>query len=244
MLSHIHVLQPGGTDSARNLRRERAVAQSALALIAGILLSGPIALLVVALVHPQPAWQDAATYARHAHWIQTLPYAGGFLLVGSCVALVATLHALAPIERRGRANLALAIAGSFAALIVLNYIVQTTFVPSLASPYRDEHAPMISALTMSNPRSLGWALEMWGYAVFGIATWLIAFVFGTSRLERATAATFVANGVMSVIGGIATAVWPGGVMTLAGGIAFAAWNALMLVMGVLVVLAMRRRLAT
>ena len=231
-------MTPLWSSSARKLRAEHAAAQAALVVIAGILLSGPFALWIVGLVHPQPAWQGPARFVAEAHWIQRLPYLGGLVLVGGCVALVAALSPLVPRVHRGRANLALALSAAFAALILLNYIIQTTFVPTLASPEQDA---LIAAFTMTNPRSLAWALEMWGYGVYGIATWAIAAAFGSSRLERITAGAFIANGVTSIAGGIATTVWPGWVLTVAGGIAFAGWNLLVIVMAALVVTVMRHR---
>ena len=55
---------------------------AALLLIAGIVLSGPLGLVVVTMLHPQPAWQDAQTQAaNYSHPIQVLPFFGGFLLV-------------------------------------------------------------------------------------------------------------------------------------------------------------------
>lgn len=241
MLASVHTEEARGTPVAQELRAERAVAQSALAMVLGILLSGPIALLVVGLVHPQPPWESAARFAAELHPVQLLPYVGGFLLIGGCVALVASLHVLAPRERRARANVALVLTAAFAALIFFNYIVQTTFVPALASPYAPEHDALIGGLTMSNPRSLAWALEMWGYGVFGVATWAIAIVFRGGGLERWTARAFVLNAVLSVAGGIATAVWPSWALTVPGVVSFAVWNLLMVVMGVLVIVVMRRR---
>lgn len=214
--------------------RRDAVTRSAIAMIAGILLSGPLALLVVALVHPQPAWRDAATFADAFHPVQLLPYAFGFLLIGGCIALVASLAAIAP---GPRANLALALAAAFGALILLNYILQTTFVPALVRPFHDDQAPLVAALTMVNPRSLAWALEMWGYAVLGVALWLLAGVLHS----RAVAIAIAANGIVSLAGGVLTALLPGWEITVAGGIAFAAWNALMIVLGILVIVAVRRR---
>jgi hypothetical protein len=235
---------PISGDSAPDLRAARSAAHAALAVIAGIVLSGPLALLVVALVHPQPPWASPALFAAEFDRIQLLPYFGGFLLIGGCVALVAHLAALAPPAQRGRANVALALAGAFAALIVFNYILQTTFVPALVTPYRPEHDLLVTALAMSNPRSLAWAIEMWGYGVLGIATWLVACAFDrTDRLERVTRAIFIANGIISIAGALATALAPGWVMTVSGGVAFGAWNLLMVGLGALVIAVMRRRRA-
>ena len=233
---------PITVDSAPDLRAARSAAHAALAVIAGIVLSGPLALLVVALVHPQPAWESPALFAAEFHRIQLLPYLGGFVLIGGCVALVAHLAALAPPAQRGRAQAALALAGAFAALIVFNYVLQTTFVPALVTPYRPEHDLLVTALAMSNPRSLAWALEMWGYGVLGVATWLVACAFDrTDRLERFTGAAFIANGIISIVGALATALAPGWEMTVSGGVAFGAWNLLMIVLGALVIAVMRRR---
>jgi hypothetical protein len=230
----------------RFIARDRAAAyhaaiRAAAVLTAGVILSGPLALLVVDLVHPQPPWQDAATFAAAYHWIQLLPYIGGFALIGGFVALMAALHASATPALRSRANVALSLTAAFAALIVLNYVLQTTFVPARIDPLHPEDAPIVAAVTMANPSSLAWALEMWGYAVLGIATWMIAPIFAGDRLERATSAAFVANGVVSAIGAVATAVAPSWPMTVAGIASFALWNLLVVVMAVLVIVVMVRR---
>ena len=53
---------------------------AAAATILGILLSGPLALLFVNAMHPQPPWQDSARFVEHYHPIQVFPYFGGMLL--------------------------------------------------------------------------------------------------------------------------------------------------------------------
>lgn len=218
-------------------RRDASLA--AAITLAGVVLSGPVSLALVTL-HPQPAWVDAETFARAYHPIQAVPYFTGFLLVGGSLYLIAALHALAAEALRPRATAALGFASAFAALIFLNYIVQTTFVPALARAYSRERAPLIAALAMSNPEAVSWALEMWGYAVLGVATWLIAPVFvGASRFGAVTAALFVANGPVSIAGGVFTALRPGWVMSTAGLALFAAWNLLMVVMLATAIVAVR-----
>ncbi|MGB7218545.1 MAG: hypothetical protein WBD07_07030 [Vicinamibacterales bacterium] len=218
-----------------------AVTVSAVLALIGAVTSGPLGIWLVGATHPQPAWRDAATFVAAYHPIQTLPYVFGLLLVGGFVGLVASLHALAPQEIRPRTVCAVALAGAFAAMIFVNYAVQTTFVPALVTTSSPENAALISALTMANPRSLGWALEMWGYAVLGAATWLVAPVFRHGPLERTTAWLFVANGPLSVLGGIATAAAPGWVLTPGGLLAFAVWNVLVAAMAALAILSMRAR---
>ncbi len=216
---------------------------AASATLAGILLSGPVAMLLVGVTYPQPVWLGAEAFAAAHHPVQTLPYWFGFLLDGGSVALIAALHAMAPPDLKARTGAALAFAAAFAALIFFNYAMQTSFVPVLAEEYSAAKAPVISALTMANPRSLAWALEMWGYALLGVATWLVAPVFSGGRLERATAWLFVANGPVSIAGGFWTAAQPGWVMSPLGLSMFAGWNVLMFAMVVLALVCFRKRAA-
>jgi hypothetical protein len=209
--------------------------------LAGALLSGPVALALLAVTHPEPAWQGPDAFVRSYHPIQTLPYFLGFFLVGGFVSLIASLHAEAPPEMKPHTSAALAFAAAFSALVFMNYVIQTTFVPVLARSDMPAHRELLAALTMSNPKSLGWGLEMWGYAVLGLATWLVAPVFQGSRLERAARWSFVANGPMSLAGGAWTALDPGWELTSAGALAFGLWNLLVVVMAVLSLLVFRRR---
>jgi hypothetical protein len=219
----------------------RTAIAAAAATLAGIVLSGPVSLLLVTL-HPQPAWSGADAFVHAYHPVQAIPYFTGFLLVGGALSLIGALHALAGQELRARSAAALGFAAAFAALIILNYVIQTTFLPALVRGYAPENAALIAALSLANPRALGWAIEMWGYAVLGVATWLVAPVFsGDGRVGRITAALFVANGPVSVAGGVWTAARPGWVMTAAGLALFAAWNLLMLVMVALAIVVLRGR---
>jgi hypothetical protein len=216
---------------------------AALGMLLGIVASGPLAVGWVDAVHPQPHWQGPEAFARHYHPLQTLPYAGGILLVLGLLLLFSSLHALARGQHRVRANLALCLGGVFATFIFANYTLQTTYVPALAQTYAGTDAPLLSALSMSNPQSLAWALEMWGWGFSGLATWLFAPVFQGTALERATRGLFVANGVVSVAGTVWTVAQPGWVMTPAGLAAFASWNVLLAVLAVLTALSLRARIA-
>jgi hypothetical protein len=215
---------------------------AALGAVLGVLLSGPLAVALVSATHPQPAWRDAELFARHYHPIQLLPYAGGILLVTALIVLIATIHASARPRDKAMTGAALTFSGAFAAFIFFNYVAQTTFVPDLAQRYQPANAPILATLSMSNPRSLAWGIEMWGWGLFGVATWLASPVFDRSRVERATAFTFIANGAVSIAGALWTVVRPGWVMTASGLGAFAAWNILLLTMATLTFNAFRRRL--
>ncbi|HEX2877917.1 MAG TPA: hypothetical protein VHO25_00135 [Polyangiaceae bacterium] len=219
-------------DATRSAHRQSATVggHAALATAAGIVLSGPLALLLVNATHPQPPWENAATFAEHYHPIQVVPYLGGILLVTALVMLLATIHVLALDQHKLRTTAALVFTAAFATLIFFNYVVQTTFLPELARTYQDHYAGTLSALSMSNPKSLAWGIEMWGWGLFGLATWLVAPVFQGNRTARLTAQLFVANGIVSIVGTLWTVLQPGWCMTPIGLMAFASWNLLLLVM--------------
>ncbi len=210
------------------------------AMAAGSLLSGPVALLVVGAIHPQPPWRTAEEFARNYHPLQLLPFVLGLVLVSGCLATIAGLHQLADASRKARTTLALLFAAGFGALIFSNYVLQLTFVPLLARSYVPENGPLLAALSMSNPSSLAWGLEMSGYALFGVATWLCSAVFARdSALSRAAAWCFVVNGPLSIAGAVGTALDREWLLAPGGLAAFAAWNLLVLVMSLLGALAFR-----
>jgi hypothetical protein len=217
----------------------RIGAYAAACTLLGALLSGPIAMLAVNATHPQPAWQGPGVFVENYHPIQTLPFFLGFLLVSGLVALIASLHAVAEERHRALTGAALAFVAAFAALVFLNYVIQTTFVPALVSAYTEPDGAILSAFTMSNPRSLGWGLEMWGYGLLGVATWLVAPVFRGSKLERAASWAFVANGPASIVPAVWTALDPGWELTAPGLVSFAVWNLLVVVMAILAFLVFR-----
>jgi hypothetical protein len=84
---------------------------------------------------------------------------------------------------------------------------------------------------------------MWGYAALGAATWFAAVAVRGSRVERAASWLMIANGVMSVVGAVVTAIKLDWVLTPAGFANYVAWNALVLTLSVLLVVAFRRRAA-
>jgi hypothetical protein len=193
-------------------------------------------------VASQPDWRDAETFVASYHPIQLVPYAFGFLLIIGCVTTVVAFARQVP-RHSNRGILALICTSVFASLIVLNYTIQTTFVPGLAADYKPALAPVLEALTMRNPRSLAWALEMWGYAIVGVGMWIVTPGLRGTRLERTTRWLFLLNLVMSLAGGLATAYRIDWVFTSTGLVSFGLWNALMLVLAGLVTLVWQRRWA-
>ena len=215
---------------------------ASLLLITGIVLSGPLGLVVVTMLHPQPAWQDAQTQAANYHPIQVLPFFGGFLLVIGSGLLIATLYQLSAEKDKAVALLAVVCTAAFTSLIFFNYICQTTFIPALLTNYRPEYATIVTTFSFANPGSLCWAMEMWGYALLGLATLLLAPVFNRSSwIEKTTAWLMILNGILSIVGGFITATNLAWVMTPAGLTNYVVWNILVVVLSTFVILALSQR---
>ena len=185
---------------AESLSDARGLRSSATLVVAGAVLSGPVAAVVVSRVAPQPAWTGVDRLRR-----QLPPCAG------------APLRARVPPSRRirvvlrvvpracgcvlrVRASAALVFTGIYASLIFTNYTMQLGFIPRVLK----ERPAYLAALTMANPSSFAWFLEMFGYAAMGVATWLLADGFRGSHRADAIRWLLIGNGVLSILGAACT----------------------------------------
>lgn len=182
-------------------------------------------MLLVSHTAPQPPWTDVLTFADHYHPVQALPYVLGYVLLLGFVMFAAACHAGAQPALRVRTSASLIFTAIYAALVFTNYTIQLGVVPR-ALPTRP---PWLAQLTMANPSSFAWFLEMFGYAALGLATWLVAPGFRGGPRATAIRCLLVANGVVSVAGAACTALFDQWVFSTAGLLSFMIWNALILV---------------
>lgn len=212
-------------------RYDKLISVSALIALSGYILSGPLAFFLVQLIHPQPPWVSPAVFVENYSAIQDLPYYFGFLLIGGMLMLAASHYLNYTGENEKRKFQLLIAFGSttvFCALILFNYICQTTFVRNLALFYKPEYDAAISTFSMANPMSFCWANEMWGYALLGVATWLMSGYYqDKSNFIRSL---LILNGIVSVVSALWTVIDVNWVMTSAGLVGYFAWNILMIVM--------------
>lgn len=186
------------------------------------ILSGPVAMVVVSLAAPQPPWNGVDAFVDSYSPVQALPYLLGYGLLAGFVLFAAACHALAPPALRLRTAASLAFTAIYAALVFANYTIQLGFVPrSLGG-----RPGFLAALTMANPSSFAWFLEMFGYAAVGLATWLVAPAFQGSRRAGVVRGLLVANGLVSIAGAALTALYDRWVFSASGLASFVAWNAL------------------
>lgn len=216
-------------------RQARQISIAATVVLAGIILSGPVAVVLVELLAPQPGWQGVATFVDHYSWLQSLPYVFGFFIAGGFILLVSSVPAGDTDDRRSLRRVALAFTVVSAGLIFLNYVIQTAFIPLSLH----ESPSIVAATTMANPNSLGWALEMYGYAILGVATAFLSPLFNTSVRQRVIARLFVLNCMLSVVGAFLMPIFPGWVLTTTGMLLGAAWNILIAAIMVLILVEYR-----
>jgi len=205
----------------------------------GLLMSGPLAILVVALVQPQPPWNGPTLFVDSFHRIQTLPYYFGYLLVVGSILMLVSVYLLS--KKRAAALAALIFMSIGGAFVIFNYLTQTAFIPAVVNAYTSELGPVITILSMTNPSSLTWAVEMSGYGLMGLGTWLAAGFFGTSRLERIAKILFVLNGVVSVLGALVITIDLSGVFSIAGLVGYGMWNILYLALAVVFYRVLQKR---
>ncbi len=209
----------------------KLIALGSLMALAGFLLSGPLAFLFVQLIKPQPAWTSASIFTANYSPVQNLPYFFGFVLIGGLLILAAAHYLDAANNHLTRLRLLLSLSCTliFSVLIGFNYICQTSFfVHHLAEHYKPEYDAAIATFSMANPMSLCWAIEMWGYAVLGIATWLMAAYYRGKN--NAIRILLTANGLVSVGSVVFMVVDNQWLMTSTGLVAYGVWNILMIVL--------------
>jgi hypothetical protein len=223
-----------GETPAHSAGRRMAIRGAAVA-IAGLLLSGPVSFALLAMIRKSVAWQGAPHFVENFYRLQVAPFFFGFVLVIGCLMLFAGLHALATDDQRPRSTMSLLLAAAFGSLTTFNYLCQTTFIPAITQHYGPAYEGVIDAFSITNPRSLAWAIEMWSYALLGGATWFVAGMFGGTRPRRLLSRLLVVNGAASVAGAIAAAADMSWLTTPIGVGVYMAWNVLMLAILILVV---------
>jgi hypothetical protein len=155
-------------------------------------------------------------------------FCGYFLVIGSLLSFVA-LYLTSKRDKKIWALSALAVNVIFAAVVFLNYIIQTTYVPYLATNNPPETDSVLAVFSMANPGSLAWALEMYGWGGIGLSFVFMAFIFENSKTERTLKILFIANGISSCLSAIITSIDMNWLFSLAGFTALIIWNLLVLV---------------
>ena len=215
--------------------KARFLSTSALIIMVGILMSGPIGNLIVQLVHGQEAWGGVQEFISSYSRIMSMPIAFGFLLIIGFVFFFASLYRTGNDDKRILEISGIIFCAIFASIISLNYLINVAYIPNVL----DQSEANISFLTMGNPKSLAWVLEMFGYGFLGLATGIVAPLFGNKGIQGAIKYLLIVNAVISVFGAVITAIALSGVLSIYGMIGYYFWNALIFVIMLLVIIEFR-----
>ena len=198
----------------------------------GIVFSGLVFPVLSLIFTPQPPWSDAAMFVESFHPLQTATFfCGYFLVIGSLLTFI-VLYKTAPENRKIWALSGLVINVVFTAVVFLNYIIQTTYIPYLASNNPPETATVLPVFTMANPGSFAWALEMYGWGGIGLSFIFMAFIFENTKPERTLKILFLTNGICSVASALMTSFDMNWLFSPAGLTALVVWNVLVFVIDI------------
>ncbi len=200
--------------------------------IFGIIFSGLVFPVISTIFFPQPQWQGPELVIHSFHPIQTATFFCGFFLVIGSLMTFAVLYKIAPENKKINALAGLAINIVFTAIVFLNYVIQTTYVPFLANYNPPEAKYLLAAFTMSNPGSFAWALEMYGWGGIGLSFIFMAFTFEKQKYSMPLFYLFLVNGTCSFASAIMTSVDMNWLFSSAGFAALIVWNLLVLVIDV------------
>ena len=219
--------------NTENRSRNKLVVVSAWTVLAGAMLSGPVGTGLLVIFAPQPAWRDAATFILNYRPVQSIPFLLGFVLMfGSCLLTAASARLVKKEADKVLASLALVAVGVYPALIALNYVAQTAYVPMLVKANQE----IVGYFTMTNPASICWGVEMFGYLFQGFAFWLVAPAFEGGKFARTVRFLLFVNLLMSVAGAVAAVVDIAWAMTPFGLVMFVAWNLVVAALMVFIIL--------
>lgn len=198
--------------------------------ITGIITSGLLFPMLSMLLTPQPAWKDAATFAAAYHPLQTATFFAGFLLIGGSLMTFAALFRMAPDDKKLQATTAILVNCVFTAIVFINYIIQTTYIPYLATHQPAELQLVLPVFTMANPGSFAWALEMYGWGGIGVSFLFMAHIFRNRKgPERTLKVLFVLNGTTSCVSALVTSWDMHWLFSSAGLASLIIWNLLVLI---------------
>ncbi len=209
--------------------------------IFGIIFSGLVFPVLTAIFYPQPLWQSPDLFIESFHPLQTATFfCGYFLVIGSLLTFL-VLYLTSNETKKIWALSGLAINIVFTAIVFLNYIIQTTYVPYLATNNPPEAAFVLAAFSMANPGSFAWALEMYGWGGIGLSFIFMAFIFENGKLESTLKILFLINGISSCVSAILTSVDMNWLFSPVGFTALIVWNLLVLVIDIFLLQYFRKK---
>jgi hypothetical protein len=208
--------------------KSKLTGYSAAALMASVLVTVGGAVSVMAL-HPQPPWTGLAAFMAAYHPLQSVIFLPSIILPLSFVGILAGLLVEARPAGKAWGVLALSTGVVGAAVLCTSYLIQGLWVPALIRQKSD----LVGSLVSTNPDSLFWTFELFGYGIIGLGTWLAAPLLGRTGRDGIIRRLLVANGIGSMAAAIGYAISRDWVFEPLGLGGVLVWNALVFILGVM-----------
>jgi len=210
---------------------------SAITIIIGIILSGPPLVFLIEHLKPQPDWVDVNTFVLNFHILQTLPYWFGFVLIIGNTLFIVSASRLPSIRDKIHSQLSIICVVIYATLASINYAIQTTAIPAMVS----DSNFILDTFSMVNPTSICWTIEMFAYAILGIAFWLVSVAFQENRILIVIKYLMIFNGVVSVLGILIPVIDPKLLLESESIIGYIFWNLLLVLIMTLIIISFRKK---
>jgi hypothetical protein len=195
-----------------------------------VVIGGPLLVIVVNTVSPQPVWSDIYNFSSHYSFLQSLPYWAGFILIIGNILFVVSAGRFPAVRKTSLYPLALIAITVYSALIAFNYTIQVAYIPAtVRSP-----AAGVEIFSMANANSISWALEMFGYAILGIAVWLVAPAFKGNIRRNIIRWLLIVDAIVSILGVVLEVVFIGKMLNEGALVGYYFWNALVALIAILV----------
>jgi len=198
--------------------------------IIAIVLLGPLFVKIIAAISPQPPWAGMETYIAHYSLLQSIPYWGGFILIIGNILFVVSSGRLSNIKETALYPLALITVTIYSSLVALNYTLQVAYIPAAVQ----SSSLGIELFSMDNPNSIAWSIEMYAYAILGIAMWLVSPSFRGNRVKDLIRYLLVFDAIISISGAFFAIVFIGGMLDEGSLVGYYFWNLLILVIAFLI----------
>src|SRR3990172_4777914 len=159
---------------------------------------------IASCLAPLPSWDGIESFAEAFRTMHILPGAFALFLIPCLVALMATIYHVSSEDRRLYGLLGLVFSLVYASLLGVNYAVQLVVLrPNLL---RGETEGM-ALFALTNPFSVFWDLELFGYGFMMLSLITAAFVFARIGLEGWVRKLFLLNGPVNILATVAFAVF-------------------------------------
>jgi len=189
---------------------------------------GPLSVLIVQWFEPLPPWNGINQYVSSYHKVHSISILFGFVLLIGFVKFIAASISLGEKDQKGHLTAAIIYTAIYGTLAGFNYIVNSSYIHHVFN----ENLDVVEILTMNNPKSICWSIEMYSYGFLGLATYSIAPVF---RASATIVNMLKINGIASVAGALVTFFKLSWVLSPVGMIAYIGWNIFIVLTMVLII---------